>query len=94
MQDKEYQLRIGIHMGEVVSSGHDIIGDGVNIAARIQALAEPGASVVSDIIYQNIKNKLEFKASLLGEKKLKNVESDIKLYQLNTKDNSGSTRDD
>ena len=76
------QLRIGIHMGEVISSGQDIIGDGVNIASRIQAEADPGGVVISDIIYQNIKNRLDLKPALLGERRLRNVEPEIKLYQL------------
>ena len=77
------QLRIGIHMGEVISSGQDILGDGVNIASRIQAEADPGGIIISEIIYQNVKNKLEPKPVLIGERHLKNVDMEIKLYKLN-----------
>jgi class 3 adenylate cyclase len=53
----------------------------VNIASRIQAQAEPGGIVISEIIYQNIKNKLEVEPSMIGERKLRNVEGEVKLYQ-------------
>jgi class 3 adenylate cyclase len=77
----DYQLRIGIHMGEVISSGKDVIGDGVNIASRIQMEADPGGVVISDSIYQNIKNRLELDTTVMDDRQLKNVEANIKLYQ-------------
>lgn len=85
ISSEDCQLRIGIHMGEVISSGHDIIGDGVNIASRIQAQAEPGSIVISEIIYQNIKNKPDLQPSFLGERKLRHVDTEVRLYQLNPK---------
>jgi class 3 adenylate cyclase/predicted transcriptional regulator YheO len=80
-----YKLRIGIHLGEVIKSNSDIIGDGVNIASRIQEEASPGEIIVSEVIYQNLKNKQENKLTYIGEKELKNVENKIKLYKINSK---------
>ena len=70
-------------MGEVINSGNDIFGDGVNIASRIQSEADPGGIVISNVVYQNVRNKLDRKPTLIGEKELKNVEEPLKLYQLN-----------
>jgi class 3 adenylate cyclase len=81
-QNEDYQLRIGIHMGEVINSGNDIFGDGVNIASRIQGVAEPGGIVISEVVYQNVRNKLSATPALIGDKKLKNVAGTVKLYQL------------
>jgi class 3 adenylate cyclase len=81
-QNEDYQLRIGIHMGEVINSGNDIFGDGVNIASRIQGEAEPGGIVVSEVVYQNLRNKLECVPKLIGDRQLKNVAGTMKLYQL------------
>ena len=71
--DPELRLRIGIHVGDVVHSGDTVLGDGVNIASRIHALAEPGGICVSAIVYDEIRNKPGIRMRDLGEKKLKNV---------------------
>jgi adenylate cyclase len=85
------QLRIGIHQGEVVFEDHDVFGDGVNIASRLQAIADPGEILVSEAVYTNIKNKKEFVAEFFGEETLKNVEAPVKIYRIRMETDSDST---
>lgn len=80
--DGRFQIRIGIHLGEVVHEGADVHGDGVNIASRIQAEMEPGGVGLSQVVYDNIKNKDGFEVVSLGERRLKNVGAPIALYTL------------
>jgi len=78
----ELNLRIGIHLGEVVFEGADVFGDGVNIASRIEALASPGEIWVSESVHQNIKNKTGVHSNFVKEEKLKNVQDSVNLYKL------------
>lgn len=76
------QLRIGIHLGEVVFENDDVFGDGVNIASRLQTLAPIGGTWVSESIYKNIFNKKEIIAQFIKEESLKNVSEPVKIYEL------------
>jgi len=67
------RFRIGINLGDVVVDGADIYGDGVNIAARLQELAEPGGVVVSGSVYDQVYNKLSLGFDCLGQQQMKNV---------------------
>jgi TolB-like protein/class 3 adenylate cyclase len=78
-------LRIGIHLGEVVVKRNAIFGDGVNVAARIQALSVTGGILISDSIYKQIRNQAEFRFTSLGEYKLKNVDLPVGLYAITNK---------
>ncbi len=80
--DGRFHVRIGIHLGEIIHSGGDVHGDGVNIAARIQSEVGPGGIGISGVVYDNIKNKEGLKATPLGEKQLKNVASPVMLYSV------------
>ncbi len=80
--DKELSLRIGIHIGDVVVDGDEVYGDGVNVASRLEPLAEPGGVCISEKVYDEIQNQPEIKTVFLGEKSLKNVEHSIKIYCL------------
>jgi class 3 adenylate cyclase len=80
----DFQVRIGIHVGEVVSSGGDVFGDGVNLASRIQTVAEAGTIVVSDAVFSNIRNKGDIAARDLGEQQLKNVSMPMRLFAIET----------
>jgi len=87
-------LRIGINLGDVVIDGSDIYGDGVNIAARLQSLAEPGAIYVSASIRDQVKRKLAFDFDDLGPKSLKNIAEEVHVYRVlfgpaTTKDHAG-----
>ncbi|MFC2123228.1 adenylate/guanylate cyclase domain-containing protein [Bacteroidota bacterium] len=75
-------LRIGIHEGEVVFEGSDVLGDGVNVASRLEELAEEGCINISGAVYKDIKNKAGITTELVGEKSLKNVEDPIKVYKV------------
>jgi TolB-like protein/class 3 adenylate cyclase len=80
--DRRLEFRIGINLGDVMVEGDDLFGDGVNVAARLQALAEPGGIYVSGGIYDQIKGKLPFGADFLGEQTVKNIAEPIRVYRL------------
>lgn len=75
------KLRMGINLGDVMVEGEDIYGDGVNIAARLETLAEPGAVCVSDMVYQNICTKLDVVFEDLGERDLKNIAQPVRVWR-------------
>jgi TolB-like protein len=75
-------LRIGIHFGEIVSERGDIFGDGVNIASRLEPLADKDQILVSGTVHQNIKNKPGVSSTYLKEVKLKNLEEPVKIYKI------------
>lgn len=79
---KVFQLRIGIHLGEVVFENDDVFGDGVNIASRIQAVAEPGSIYISESVYNNISNKPGIITSYVKQEMLKNVAEPVKIYSV------------
>ena len=79
---RNQQVRIGIHIGDVVISNNDIFGDGVNIAARLQPIAEPGGMCISQDVYNHIKNKVEFHTVSLGPKELKNIAQKVSIYKI------------
>jgi WD40 repeat protein/class 3 adenylate cyclase/energy-coupling factor transporter ATP-binding protein EcfA2 len=74
--------RIGIHLGDVFFSETDVMGNGVNIAARLQTTAEPGGITISQMVYDVVKNQLELKATYLGPQELKNIREPIPAYQI------------
>src|SRR4030095_14229958 len=79
---KDFQLRIGVHLGEVVFEHDDMFGDGVNIAARLQAIAEPGGIYVSESIYNNISNKQGIQTRFVKQEALKNVKDPVRIYEI------------
>jgi adenylate cyclase len=78
----ELKVRIGIHLGDVVFSNNTVLGDGVNVASRIHALAPPGGICVSANVYDEIRNKPGILLKNLGEQRLKNVSRSIRVYQI------------
>lgn len=80
--DPELNLRIGIHIGDIVFVEGDIFGSGVNVASKIEPLAEPGGICITDRVYEDIRNKPDIEVAFLGEKILKNVDHPIKVYYL------------
>ena len=82
LSNGNFSIRIGIHVGDVVFRDGDIFGDGVNVASRIEPLAEPGGICVSGSVYENIRNQTSIKSFYLGEKELKNVAEPIRVYAL------------
>jgi TolB-like protein/class 3 adenylate cyclase/Tfp pilus assembly protein PilF len=81
-QENDLNLRIGIHVGEVMEDGNDVFGDGVNIASRIEALTPPGSVWVSEAVYKNIKNKAGISSSFEQTVELKNVEDPLNIYSV------------
>ena len=75
-------LRIGIHVGDVVASGNDILGDTVNIASRVEGLAEQGGVCVTSQVYEQVRNKSDLPFVSLGEKALKNVTTPVEAYKV------------
>jgi adenylate cyclase len=80
--DNRIQYRIGINLGDIVVDAGDIFGDGVNVAARLEALADAGGVCISDLVYQNVKSKLDVKFESLGTKALKNIPGEIQVYRI------------
>ena len=74
--------RIGINIGDVVVEGDDILGDGVNIAARLEGLAEPGGICVSGKVYDEVRTKLDFTYDDLGKQRLKNIQEPVRIYAI------------
>jgi adenylate cyclase len=81
-EDKPMQFRIGINLGDVIAEGSDIHGDGVNIAARLEGLAEPGGICLSGDAYRQAKGKIEANFEDLGERDLKNVAEPVRVYRI------------
>ena len=81
--DRRIEFRVGIHLGDVVEeTDGDLMGDGVNIAARLEGIAKPGAIALSEDAYRQVKGRLDMSVSDLGEKELKNIAEPIRVYSL------------
>ena len=87
--ESELELRIGIHVGEVVFEGNDVFGDGVNIASRIQSIAPAGGIYISESVLRNVENKEGIQAEFVGEKKLKNVRHPVKIFRIQSEEQRG-----
>ncbi len=81
-EDKQLIFRIGINIGDVVQDGDSLYGEGVNIAARIESLAEPGGVCISRGTYDHIRNKLGFGYEYLGEHSVKNIKHPVRVYNI------------
>jgi TolB-like protein len=82
-QEKRIEFRIGIHLGDVVEERDgDLMGDGVNIAARLEGVAKPGAICLSEDAYRQVKSRLDLAVTDLGPIQLKNIVEPIRLYSL------------
>src|SRR5580700_10802438 len=81
--EKRIEFRVGIHLGDVVEeSDGDLMGDGVNIAARVEGIAKPGAICLSEDAYRQVKSRLDLAVSDLGPTKLKNIAESVRVYSL------------
>jgi TolB-like protein len=81
-QDERIEFRIGIHVGDIIIEDSDIFGDGVNIAARLEGIAQPGGICISDDGYRQVRGKLDAKFEDTGEHQLKNIARPVRIYQL------------
>lgn len=80
--DRRLRYRIGVNMGDVIVEGDDLFGDGVNIAARLEALAEPDSILLSGLVYEQVKNKLDLQFESLGRKTLKNISEPVSVFRV------------
>lgn len=80
--DHQVRIRIGIHLGDVVRRGNEALGDGVNIAARIEPLAAPGGICISEDVARQIRNKVSYRIDVLDRVKLKNIELPVAVHRI------------
>src|SRR5579863_4637423 len=81
-QDRRMLFRIGINLGDILIEGDDILGDGVNVAARLEGIAEPGGICVSSSAYEQVRGKVPVEFTDLGEQTLKNIALPIRAYAI------------
>ena len=86
------EWRIGIHLGDVLVEGDDILGDGVNIAARLEGIAEPGSICISEAAYRQVRGKIEAEFTGIGEQTLKNIERPLRVYRPFTEPTAAARR--
>src|SRR5437773_8469660 len=80
--DRRLEFRMGINVGDIIIDGDDIFGDGVNVAARLQTLAEPGGLCVSRAVRDQVLDKLSFSFEKLGEQNVKNIARPVEIYRV------------
>jgi adenylate cyclase len=80
--ERRIEFRIGINLGDIIREGRDIFGDGVNIAARLEAVSEPGGICVSQVVYDQVRDKLDLAFEDLGEPKLKNIARPVRVFRV------------
>src|SRR5271169_1081631 len=80
--ERRMEWRIGIHIGDVLVEGDDILGDGVNIAARLEGIAEPGGICISDDAFRQVRGKIEVEFADIGEQSLKNIARPLRVYTI------------
>src|SRR6266702_3808110 len=88
-EPRRMQLRIGINLGDVIIEGDDLYGDGVNLAARLEGLAEPGGVCISETAYQHVRQKLPLAYQDLGEQQVKNFAQPVRVYRVSARGGPG-----
>jgi len=78
--EKRIEFRVGINLGDVIAEGEDIFGDGVNVAARLETLAEPGRICVSHVVCDQVRDKLDYTFEDLGEQQVKNIARPVRVF--------------
>ena len=81
-EDRRIEFRIGVNLGDVVVEDGDIFGDGVNVAARLEGIAEPGGICVSATVREHVGNRLDIAFEDAGEQQLKNIERPIRVFRV------------
>src|SRR5438874_12319364 len=80
--ERRIRFRIGINLGDVIVEEHDIFGDGVNVAARLEALAEPGGICISRMVHDQVRDRLDYTFEDLGEQRVKNIARPVRVYRV------------
>ena len=81
-KEEQMRFRIGVHVGDVIVQGENLFGDGVNIAARLEALAEPGGICISRVVRDQIRDRLPYAFEDLGEQSVKNIARPVRVYAM------------
>jgi adenylate cyclase len=81
-QDHHIELRIGVHLGDIIIEDDDIFGDGVNIAARLEGIAEPGGICISDDTHRQVRGKIDVDFEDGGDQQLKNIKQPVRVFRL------------
>jgi adenylate cyclase len=82
LPEQRIEFRVGINLGDVVTEGQDLLGDGVNVAARLEGISEPGGICISDAAYQQVRDKLDVTFEDAGERQLKNIARPVRVYRV------------
>ena len=80
--DRRIEFRIGLNVGDIIIDDKDIYGDGVNIAARLEALAEPGGICISRVVRDQVRDKLDFSFEDMGEQQVKNIARPVRTHRV------------
>src|SRR3984885_15626078 len=91
-EDRRLAFRIGIHVGDIIIDGDDIFGDGVNIAARLEPIAEPGGICISEDSHRQVRGKIEVAWDDLGAQSLKNIAEPIRVWRALLNDDAATPR--
>jgi TolB-like protein/Flp pilus assembly protein TadD len=91
-EDRRIALRVGVNIGDVIVEPHDIFGDGVNIAARLEGIAEPGGICISSSTYDQVRGRAGIEFADLGEQNLKNIDRPVRVYALVRDGSSAATQ--
>jgi adenylate cyclase len=81
-EELRIRFRIGVNLGDVIAEEHDIFGDGVNVAARLEALAEPGGICVSRVVRDQVRDRLDYTFDDLGQQQIKNIARPVRVYRV------------
>ena len=90
--DRQVRFRIGINIGDVIAEGDDLLGDGVNVAARLQEMSQPGGIFVSSSVYEQVAGKLDQVFDDLGHRKVKNISHPVHVYRVHLTDTPSEER--
>lgn len=90
-ENTRMEFRIGVNLGDVILKGNSIYGDGVNAAARIESLAEPGGVCISRSVYDQVKRKIDVRYEYMGEHSVKNLDEPVRIYKVLTDEKAGDS---
>jgi adenylate cyclase len=82
LSDNSLDFRIGVNLGDIIDDGEDIHGEGVNVADRLEGLADPGGICISGMVYESIRNRIEADFEDMGEQEVKNVSAPVRAYRI------------
>jgi adenylate cyclase len=89
-EDQRIRLRIGVNLGDIIVEGSDIYGDGVNVSARLEALAEPGGICVSGTVFEHVKGRVDVDFADLGKQQVKNIAQPVQVYRIELDNPAGA----